>query len=161
MEFNELKAIQDQLDKHIGETKNIDVKQYPTERIVALQVEFNELLNELPFLFKYWSRKYTDKHAIDWNKVLEEYVDGWHFILSIANDFGIEDYKRTKREFHDMRKLALGINNIISRLTKKDFNDLVDYYILFGEKLGLTKEQVVAAYMKKNEVNYERQAQGY
>lgn len=158
--------IQDELDSHIGKTKEIEMNNYKTERIIALQVEFNELLNQLPFLFKYWSSKYTDKNAIKWDKVLEEYVDGWHFILSIGNDFGIKDYEYTepkepKRAVQDMRVLAMGINNIISRLEKKDYKVLVDHYILFGKKLGFTKEEVINAYKKKLEINYQRQEQGY
>lgn len=155
-------GIQKELDNYIGESKKIDMEKYRIERIIALQVEFNELLNELPFLFKYWSNKKMDRE-----KALEEYVDGIHFILSIGNDLGIEKYEYKQPIVHDMRILVLGINNIITRLAshnrikKRIYQELVDHYMLFGEKLGFKQEEIFKAYMKKNEINYERQDQGY
>lgn len=159
MDFKKLKEIQKKLDAYIGESKKIKMENYKIERIIALQVEFNELLNELPFLFKYWTNKKMDRE-----KALEEYIDGLHFILSIGNDFGIEDYEYTKPtnpNTHDMRRLALGINNMIGRLRKDSYKELFDHYLLFGEKLGFTQEEIENAYMDKNKVNYERQEQGY
>lgn len=44
------------------------MKDYKLERIIALQVEFIDLLNELPVLFKYWSNKtgkYKEMHEED------------------------------------------------------------------------------------------------
>lgn len=156
-----MKEIQAELDSFIGEKKNLEMEKYKEERITALQVEFNELLNELPFIFKYWSSKYTDKDAINWDKVLEEYVDGLHFIISIANDLEIETFEYQAPVVYDMRKLARGINNMISRLNKRSFAEMFNHFILFGEKLGFTKEQVEKAYMKKYEKNFARQEQGY
>ncbi|MEN1968996.1 dUTP diphosphatase [Lentibacillus sp. N15] len=148
--------IQSGLDNYIGQSKNIDMEQYKTERIIALQVEFNELLNELPFLFKYWSNKGMNRKA-----ALEEYVDGLHFILSIGNDLGIENYHYTEPSVHDMRKLVLGLNNMISRLNGGSYKELVDHFILFGEKLGFSLEEIESAYMEKNRTNYRRQEAGY
>lgn len=159
MDFKKLKEIQKKLDAYIGESKKIKMENYKIERIIALQVEFNELLNELPFLFKYWTNKKMNRE-----KALEEYIDGLHFILSIGNDFGIDAYKYTKPtnpNTHDMRRLALGINNMIGRLRKDSYKELLDHYLLFGEKLGFTHEEIENAYMDKNKVNYERQEQGY
>lgn len=132
------------------------MQNYKLERIIALQVEFNELLNELPFLFKYWSNKEMDK-----DKALEEYVDNIHFLLSIGNDLGITKYEYDRPDVHDMRKLVLGINNMISRLNKSVFKELADHYLLLAEKLGFTWEEIEQAYFEKNEANYERQENGY
>ena len=156
LNLNELYPEQDKLDKYIGKTKGIKMEDYKQERIIALQVEFNELLNELPFIFKYWSNKKMDRA-----KALEEYVDGWHFILSIGNDYGITEHVYTERNVHDIRVLVRGINNIISRLDKKDYPVLVDYYILLGEKLNFSEEEVIVAYHSKNETNHARQEDGY
>lgn len=156
MDFKKMKDIQAKLDTYIGESKNIQMKKHKSDRIIALQVEFNELLNECPFLFKYWSNKKMDR-----DKALEEYVDGWHFILSIANDFGVENHEYKAPIVHDMQRLARGINNMISILNKELYPSLVNHYLLFGEKLGFTQEDIEKAYIQKNKVNYERQDEGY
>lgn len=156
MDFKKMKDIQAELDAYIGKSKNVEMENHKSDRITALQVEFNELLNECPFLFKYWSNKKMDR-----DKALEEYVDGWHFLLSIANDFDIENHKYKAPIAHDMQKLARGINVMISILNKQLYPKLVNHYLLFGEKLGFTPEDIEEAYMKKNKVNYERQNQGY
>ena len=159
MDFKKLYKIQSGLDAYIGSSKNIKMEDYKKERIIALQVEFNELLNELPFLFKYWTNKKMNRE-----KALEEYVDGFHFILSKGNDYGIEDYEYTKPtnpNMQDKRNLAIEINNMISRLHKDSYKELFDHYLLFGEKLGFTQEEIENAYMDKNKINYERQEQGY
>src|SRR5690625_2629730 len=157
MNLNTLFKKQKQLDDYIGKTKDIDMENYKYERVIALQVEFNELLNELPFLFKYWSRKKMNRE-----KALEEYVDGIHFILSIGNDFGITEYEYEAPVVHDMRTLAMGINNMITRIySNGNYEELVDHYLLFGEKLGFAWEEIEQAYNAKHEVNYERQANGY
>ena len=156
MNFNKLLDVQRELDKYIAEKKNIKIEDYKTERLIALQVEFNELLNEIPFLFKYWTNKKMDR-----TKTLEEFVDVLHFILSIGNDYEIKDYEYTTPEVHDMKLLVIGINNMISRLNRDGYKQLVDHFLLFGEKLGFSFEEIEKAYMVKNKINYERQEQGY
>ncbi len=155
--YAELLKMQRKLDDYIGDSKNINIEKNKIERVIALQVEFNELLGELPFLFKYWSNKTTD-----WDKALEEYVDGLHFLLSIANDLGIKDYEYKQPKTYDLRVLVLGINNMISRLPQsKDFQQLMDHYWLFGQQLNFTEDEIVQAYYSKNEVNHARQVEGY
>lgn len=158
MNLNKLFPKQQRLDEYIGKSKGINMEDYKYERIIALQVEFNELINELPFLFKYWSNQ-----RMDTDKALEEYVDGIHFILSIGNDIGIESYEYDAPNVHDMRTLAMGINNMITRLYRHSgcYKELVDHYLLFGEKLGFTWEQIEQAYNAKHKENYRRQEVGY
>ena len=162
MNLTELFKTQAELDSYIGKSKDLNMQDYKTERIIALQVEFNELINELPFLFKYWSNKNMDR-----DKALEEYVDCLHFILSIGNDLEVTDYEYTKPSQEDMRSIVIGINNMTSSLAgftvhkEKLYPVLVDHFILFGEKLGFTEEEIVQAYHKKNEVNYSRQNEEY
>ncbi|EAR65404.1 hypothetical protein B14911_05916 [Bacillus sp. NRRL B-14911] len=45
--------------------------------------------------------------------------------------------------------------------TLEDFNVLLGAYISLAEMLGFSEEQIERAYVEKNEVNYERQRQGY
>ena len=161
MNITELFTVQAELDSYIGGSKNLIMQDYKTERIIALQVEFNELTNELPFIFKYWSNKTMDRE-----KALEEYVDCLHFILSIGNDLEITDYEYIRPGQEDMKSIVIGINNMISLLAEfeqkeKLYRVLVDHFILFGEKLGFTEDEMVQAYHEKNDTNYARQDQGY
>lgn len=156
MDFIRLLKIQSGLDNYIGEAKEIEIENYSLERNIALQVEFNELLNECPFIFKYWSNKEFDRYA-----ALEEYADTLHFLLSVGNDFGIKKYKYRAPKIRDMRLMALGINNMISRLRKETYAELVHHILLFGQQLGFTSEEIEDAYMEKNKVNYQRQQEGY
>ena len=159
MNWTNLFKMQAELDKYIGESKGINMADHKLERIIALQVEFNELLNEIPFLFKYWSNKKMDR-----DKALEEYVDGIHFLLSIGNDLGIKEYEYKQPNEQDMRVLVLGINNMISRLFKKrhgDYEILLDHYLLLGEKLGFKENEIITHYELKHAENYSRQANGY
>ncbi len=55
------------------------------KKMLALLVEIGELANETR-CFKYWSNKPASEREV----ILEEYVDGLHFILSIGIDLGID-----------------------------------------------------------------------
>lgn len=169
MNLNKLFKKQSKLDKYIGETKGLKMEDYKTERVMALLVEFGELINELVFLFKYWTNKKMNR-----DKVLEEYVDGLHFLLSIGNDHGHVNYKYKNIEGDnpiDMKVLTFGICNIVSRMglavyhteTIKEsaYYDLVDHYILFGSKLGVTSNEIITHYELKHSENYSRQSTGY
>lgn len=160
MNLSKLFEMQSELDEYIGKSKGINMVDYKLERIIALQVEFNELLNELPFLFKYWSNKRMDRE-----KALEEFCDGLHFILSIGNDLGIKEHEYNEPEnVHDMKMLVLGINSMISRMfipTKTDYEVLFNHYLLLGAKLGFEKNEVITHYELKHAENYNRQANGY
>lgn len=155
MDFIRLLKIQSGLDNYIGEAKEIEIDSYCLERNIALQVEFNELLNECPFIFKYWATKEFNRED-----ALEEYADTLHFLLSIGNDFGIKKYKYRAPKMRDMRLMAIGINNMISRLRKETYAELVHHFLLFGQQLGFTNTEIENAYMDKNKVNYQRQLEG-
>lgn len=120
------------------------------------------------------------------NPLLEEYVDGIHFILEI----GLENY-----DHHDTRlpiavKRSLDSNLIkypsVSKQFNKIFNEIgiledavtdheffdasdvedsyinvLRMYIGLGEMLGFTWKQIEQAYYDKNQVNHERQDSGY
>ena len=122
MDFGKMFKMQAELDQYIGKSKKIKMEDYKLERVLALQVEFNELLNEVPFLFKYWSNKKMNR-----DRALEEFVDGLHFLLSIGNDLGINEYEYTRPEREwDMRRIAQGINVMIPLINKRNYKRLFD-----------------------------------
>lgn len=154
-----LSKAQADLDSHIMKEKQIEHKDVLREKAIALCVELGELLNERPFIFKYWSQKKGSRA-----EALLEYVDGVHFLLSYGNaigfDFSSYEYKRPKEM--DQRDLILGLFSLFGNLPYiKQFEEALTYYLFFGEKLNFTKEEIETAYYAKNEVNHERQEVGY
>ena len=159
LNFIKLSKAQADLDKHISEEKNIKHADFIKEKAIALCVEFGELLNERPFIFKYWANKEGDRA-----EALLEYIDGLHFLLSYGNsiafDFSKYQYKRPQEM--DQRDIILGLFAIVGNLPYiKQFEEALTYYLMFGENLNFTTEEVEAAYFAKNEVNHERQEVGY
>ncbi|MCT2342615.1 dUTP diphosphatase [Niallia taxi] len=173
--------------------------------VLALQVEIGECANEWRG-FKFWSKNQEPRTSMNTcehcnrlgrksctgcygklykNPLLEEYVDGLHFVLEL----GLEEY-----EVHDV-KLPIAKWNLETNLIKyptisKQFNklfnevsiledavtdnefydasdvedafeNLLRMYIGLGEMLGFTWEQIEQAYYAKNQVNHERQNSGY
>lgn len=150
---------QRKLDAHIAESKGVYHKSRRTfeQKVLAFKQEFGELLQRLPEVFKYWSNK---KNIID-NETLEEWVDGFHFLLSIGltKNWDIEGVV-----FIDSDISLLSIANKIYKEfpeTKIEYIFLFNRYYTFIRLLGYTDEQIKAAYDKKCQINHERQTNGY
>lgn len=159
LDFIKLSKAQADLDKHISEEKKINHADFIKEKAISLCVELGEMLNERPFIFKYWSTKFGSR-----KKALVEYVDGLHFLLSYGNaigfDFSKYEYKRPQEM--DQRDLILGLFALFGNLPYiKQFEDALTYYLMLGENLNFTAEEIETAYYAKNEVNHERQEIGY
>lgn len=162
------------------------------KRLLALLVEAGELANEWRG-FKFWSTNqeprviekcricdgnglfdYGDKQELcgycnatgieSW-PLLEEYVDGLHFVLELAivlevkiNFEDIRIYKSNSIE-HQFIKLYREITNIW--IEREFFLEVLNTYIGLGELLGFTWEEIKQAYFDKNAVNHQRQEDGY
>src|SRR5699024_2444189 len=129
------------------------------EKAIALCVELGELLNERPFIFKYWSNKIGDR-----DKALTEYVDTLHFILSYGNainfDFSIYEYVRPRET--DQRDLILGLFSMFATMhLYKSYEVILNYFLLLAEKLNFTFEEIEQEYYAKNKINHERQENAY
>src|SRR3954453_14525850 len=85
MNVEKLFKMQDALDRHIEEKHGLENTNLIEKKILALLVEVGELANETR-CFKFWSLKGPSEREI----ILAEYVDGIHFILSLANDYGFQ-----------------------------------------------------------------------
>lgn len=108
----------------------------------------------------------------EYNPLLEEYVDCLHFYLSIGNDLIIN----TKYEFapsYVSRVITLLglINRYTSEMWWEHHDETGDafikwlfgfqHFLRLGEVLGFTWEEIEEAYLEKNKINHERQANGY
>lgn len=183
MDLTKLFEMQRKLDDHILEEhpelkgqNNLDWK------ILALQVELGECANEWRG-FKKWSNNQEPRTSIQlfpnhdgtapkWNTrnpLLEEYVDCMHFILSIGLEHGFDELVEV------LAIEPIEMSNITQQFTmlmRTDweiyeegsggyYHEGLELFISLGEMLGFTWEQVEQAYIQKNEVNHERQVNGY
>lgn len=163
MDLLQLFKLQKELDDRIVKEHGLQPKKLLKEKMLALLVEVGELANETR-CFKYWSSKPSSERSV----VLEEYVDGLHFILSIGIDLGIDKnflfYKcaqtsKTEVEiFLDTYAKAIRFSE---QPSITNYIELFTSYLRLGETLDFDQEEIEKAYLRKNEINHERQTQGY
>ncbi|KAA0965187.1 dUTPase [Sporosarcina sp. ANT_H38] len=161
MQLSKLFSMQRELDLFIqnNREKQTDVFQ---EKGLALLIELAELANETR-CFKFWSTKGPSDDAV----ILEEYVDSIHFLLSL----GIE------KELHTLTSWPVGevegeltqlflettaaIHRFLNELTMTSYEQVWIHYGAIAKKLGFKNEDIIIAYLAKNEENYNRQKTGY
>lgn len=180
MNLLKMYEMQKTLDNHIldqhPELKGQDNLEW---KVLALLVEVSECANEWRG-FKKWSKDQqprTTKSRVPYmdlddaefyNPLLEEFVDGIHFILSIGNDLGFQLPKPKLVHIEDTGKMYLKIYKNALMLLQcgryhKEFyyDELLGNYVGLGKALGFTWNEIEIAYMSKNEINHKRQDQGY
>ncbi|KMJ56989.1 dUTPase [Bacillus sp. LL01] len=162
MNLQTLYDMQRELDAKIESQHGLRKENLVEEKILALLVELGELANETR-CFKFWSVKPPAERSV----ILEEYVDGVHFILSLGLTFeyggevsiGLaEPSESLTGQFNSVYNLVSVFRNDVS---EENFSVLFESYIALGEMLGFSWEEVEQAYFAKNKVNHERQKQGY
>lgn len=96
-------------------------------------------------------------------KLIEEYVDGLHFVLSIGLELGVENLNIRPFKYKDITTQFNAIFRRASnpRLWISDYIKLCDEYLGLGGMLGFTWEEIEKAYFEKNAVNHQRQEEGY
>ena len=163
MNTQTLFKMQKALDSHIEFQHNLEHDDLFDRKVLALLVEIGELANETR-CFKFWSVKPASEKDI----ILEEFVDGVHFILSLGIECGFQDLEtipQSQSEELDATKQFLAIYEYAQKFrtsrTKEDYLRLFQNYLKLAQLLGLNDDQIEKAYIKKNEVNYERQRKGY
>ena len=129
--------------------------------MLALLVELGELANETRS-FKFWSKKGPSPQEV----IVEEYVDGIHFLLSLGLALGYErDTFPTGCSYLDATDAFLDIYRKVANFglskTEAMYETVMAAYLELGYTLGLSDRLIMLAYMKKNEMNHERQNQGY
>jgi len=215
MNLQKLIDMQRDLDNSIRDKKGLQGDDLVANTYVALQVELAEFANEARW-FKHWSkdqepRKFKEKSVkqlkdgledfdnyegayetviIESNPLLEEYVDGLHFFLSIAIQKEWEDALWIYEEQLDPEEfdgelsewyleMIYFLNKSYMENPPKEQSDKWKKQTGFPEKqyyfrmawilflnIGMngfdfTEEQIEQAYIDKNKVNHERQENGY
>lgn len=166
MNLSSLFDAQKKLREHI----NYNGEDRMSKNILEFQVEVGECANEFPEYFKYWSNK---KNNFD--KGLVEYADGLAILLELGMDADINPssrYLEPSREerlnnilvvFHQVIGDASNLywNHHYKTPNRGSYIHLFQSYLRLGELLGFTWEQIEQAYYNKNQINHERQNNGY
>ena len=153
--------LQAELDASIASLHNVTYESTFERRVLALLTELGEFANETR-CFKYWSLKGPSPKE----RILDEYADGLHFLLSLGIPLGVSQYKHY---FHvrekDLTKAIL--------LVHKDVDEMLEHYDVdhyakaFGDYLNLIplfdydEKEVIEAYLAKLDVNHTRQEEKY
>jgi dimeric dUTPase (all-alpha-NTP-PPase superfamily) len=152
--------------------------------ILALLVEVGECANEWRG-FKYWSKDQQPRTKGDWirhtgiengkfvdvykNPLLEEYVDGLHFVMQIGLELSFTDYtpslvkeRTVVKQFNRVYICVMELSQYQGRSGKLFWYEaLFNEYLALGRQLGFTWEQIEVAYLEKNKINHARQESGY
>lgn len=166
MDFSKLFMMQSGLDKHIEEKHGLAGEALLDRKLLAFQIELAELANETR-CFKFWSEKGASPFPV----ILEEYVDGIHFLLSVGLEYGYEDesdfYLPPIEPGDNLTLVRLffdvidGVTTLREQGDRDSYRKLFETYLLLGSKLQFTEEDITKAYFDKNEVNFQRQREGY
>ncbi len=150
-----------ELDARIAENHNVSYETTRERRILALLVEIGEFANATR-CFKYWSNKPSEAQDI----VLDEYVDGLHFFLSLGIDIKVskKTYNHTKHAdnltkqiLETFRLASLFYKNQDEKSYIKAFQAFINITIL----LKVRWSTIEKAYYKKLGENYHRQDTNY
>lgn len=152
---------QSELDETIANNHDVDYDNTRDRRILALLVELGEFANSTR-CFKYWSNKKSEPQNI----VLDEYVDGLHFFLSLGLDIDVSKkvYHRTKHAETLTEQILKTYRLVISFSQKQDEQSYIRAFQAFINIVPLLKVRwstIEKAYLKKLDVNYLRQNNNY
>lgn len=161
--FKYLYEIQAGLKAHISKNHpERNDEDRSAKKFLALLVELGECANE-ERSFKFWS---TDQNARQ-AKLLEEYVDGLHFILELGIDEGFQVLEVNVPLYHGERVeyLMLYLFQAVLSFYENRLQDIYEQlffaYMALGSMIGFSGEEIQAAYLAKNEENHNRQQNGY
>ncbi len=132
---------------------------------MAFLVELAEFINEQRD-FKYWSVKPASEQDI----LLEEYIDGIHFLISIGSSLQVDFNKYYYQNKYYAKDISLSklylecfavCTKLIKKQTIKNYFHVLTQYLIIAEQLNFTEAALVTAYNKKNKINFTRQENNY
>lgn len=160
MEFKELFEMQRELDAFIEKTQKIDRDVF-REKGLALMIELAELANETR-CFKFWSTKGPSEREV----ILEEFVDSIHFLLSLGIEKNLyldawPEITMKQDLTNSFLRTQDQILTFIQQPNMDHYRGVWQCYGILAYNLGFTFDDIIQAYIAKNEKNYERQKSGY
>lgn len=154
----EMLKMQHELDDAI--MKEHGLKEIDRTRLrFAIIDEIGELTHELKGDWCWWKKS---QPPVDREKVLEEFIDVWHFAMCahLMNRTSTESYSIMIQEVTCGSVRGYTIPMIMTLISKCDINVLY-YTIILGDALGFSIDDIYNAYVKKNKTNYDRLKEGY
>ena len=161
IDLNKLYIKQAELDQRIADNHHVSYETTRERRILALLVEIGEFANATR-CFKYWSNKPSEAQDV----VLDEYVDGLHFFLSLGIDIKVnkKTYNYTKHA-DNLTKQVLETYRLASlfykRQDEKAYIKAFQAFINIVPLLKVRWSTIEKAYYKKLGENYSRQDNNY
>lgn len=152
-------AKQKPLSKHIEEKHPIkEGEDRVKQKCFALMTELAECANEWKG-FKFWKVKRIANHE----EMLEELADIIHFVADIGLEIGVKDYQIQKVDENTLGLFAAGmyLSYMVGYSKFHLFDNLISVVDELVVSLGFTKEEIMNAYHRKNQINFERQANSY
>lgn len=156
-------TLQTELDLKIAQTRMIDSNQdILTAKFLALFVEIAEFANEQR-CFKYWS----SKPASSKKELLEEYIDGFHFIISISNNLGLKiiDLVIEEQSYQNLNLAFLDLFSCTTKLQQEQslsvLHQWFNIYYTIGKLCHFDGDDIFNGYLDKNKINHLRQEQNY
>lgn len=157
--------LQEKLDQKIASRFEYDDflrQEHYAKVILGFRTELGELLNALR-LHKYWSQQKPESKE----RILEEYADGLHMLLSIGGKKDVKDY--TYRGIYDGEITGEDLVFLFDKLITMPWMDLrkddyllgLEMYLKLGDLLLFNWDEIKQAYTLKNIENIERQEKGY
>lgn len=161
MNLGKLFAMQEELDRFIQSNNGVEGDLFEKKGL-ALIVELAELANETR-AFKFWSSKGPSERDI----ILEEYVDSIHFLLSLGIEKDLDSLEEWPEPASDMDLTGLflktnkAIHEFMERASVANYLEIWSCYGAVAQLLGFSYDEVLEAYLAKNQKNYDRQKNGY
>lgn len=102
----------------------------------------------------------------DKNPLLEEAVDVLHFILSIGNEMNFDKeyfsvFVTTSETLEGFADMFYKISRFESEGKAGDYYRMLDSFVNLTHSLNFTWEEIEEAYFEKNQINHQRQQEGY
>lgn len=161
IDFKDLFIKQKELDVDIQKRHNLSYEETMEKRSLALFVELGELANATR-CFKYWSNKPSEERS----RVMDEYADGMHFLLSLGIAHNIEvtayEYKEEKQDLTNLiLQMYEAISAFINESDTSHYKEMFEIYLLIAYALDMSKDDIFESYLLKLGVNYQRQKNNY
>lgn len=161
MDLKKLFHLQKDLDSQIIEEHDLENEVLFSQKSLALQVRLGNLANGTG-CYKYWSSKSPVKREI----ILEEYVNCLHCILSIGIDKKFDDINPSSVKFNysiteQFLDLYVDINDFVICSSEDHYVTLFNDFLSLGKNLGLSELEIENEYIRKNQLNLDKQASNY
>ncbi|MBO6280400.1 MAG: dUTP diphosphatase [Bacilli bacterium] len=152
---------QKELDEEIARNHQVTYESTRNKRTLALLVELGEFANATR-TFKYWSNKGAESKE----RILDEFADGLHFLLSLGIDQGyVVDSIEVNDDNHSLTDTLLATYELTSIFySNQSIQNYLSMFISYLRclfKLGYSWEEAKEAYYLKLKENHNRQNTNY